>query len=56
MEQGNKITSAKSMMGVLSLSVDVRREILLSVNGVDEQEAMQSVATLLQTDRTQEKK
>ena len=56
MEQGNKIINAKSMMGVLSLGAGARREILLSVNGVDEQEAMQAVTTLLQTDRTQEKK
>lgn len=48
-EQGSKIINAKSMMGVLSLGVGANDQVMLSINGGDEKDAMKAISSFLKT-------
>lgn len=52
-EQGTKIINVKSMMGVLSLGIAQKGEILLCVDGDDEQQAMAALTKLISSGFTE---
>ncbi len=46
-EVGNKKVNAKSIMGMMTLGLDIGEEITLTAEGEDEQEAMDSMIAYL---------
>jgi len=48
--KGQRRVNAKSIMGVIILSVDLGDEILLEISGDDEEAAMNSIVELLDSD------
>ena len=48
MEVGDKKVNAKSIMGMMTLGLDSGEDVLVIVNGVDEEEAMLNIEEYLQ--------
>ena len=46
-EQGSRLISAKSMLGLLSLNMERQESVTLCADGPDEQEAVECLASLL---------
>lgn len=46
-ESGRKKVNAKSIMGMMTLGLDIGEEITLTANGEDEQQAMSSMESFL---------
>lgn len=46
-EKGNRRANAKSLLGVLSLGIEKGQDIIVHAEGVDEQEAVEGLSTLL---------
>jgi catabolite repression HPr-like protein len=42
-ENGNKRVNAKSIMGMMTLGLDAGEEVIVSVNGSDEETAMEKI-------------
>mgnify|MGYP003482336821 CR=1 FL=1 len=49
MSKGDRRVNAKSLLGILSLGITKDTEILLIANGADEQEAIEGLVALIQS-------
>ncbi|MDO4616397.1 MAG: HPr family phosphocarrier protein [Lachnospiraceae bacterium] len=46
-QKGNRWVNAKSLLGMMTLDIGEGEEIEITINGIDEQEAMSSICSFL---------
>lgn len=47
LESGGRTVNAKSIMGMMTLGLDMGQKVVVSANGADEQEAVQNIENYL---------